>query len=241
MLADETDAERLANIESLINSTEQLIMSYENEKLSTIAESDNNTYYASVVSAAIAYFKVNGYELSAELLARMSTNKSLDATYRPIHSYRIMSSDLIYSLALGSETSGGRAFEKDVYNDEGDLNEYYDDSTNGKDLYYAIHNFDFYKTTANSRVVTITDRYDYGNEDYDGIQNGVISQLYKLQEAGYLIPYQVSISLDTKSYLRVENLGHDNDGWRIRISNYDTVGKTVFYNRYMCFGNDANG
>lgn len=61
------------------------------------------------------------------------------------------------------------------------------------DLYYAIHSFDFFKSSPSSRVVNIFDTYDFEHDEdaYNTIPGIAVETMYRAQEAGVLKPYFV--------------------------------------------------
>lgn len=231
LLEDTTDADDIEKLHALIAETERLITANSNAEISMTAEGDDSsddedTDYSLIISAAIAFFNLNGYDLASEMLTHMSENTVLDSYYEPLHIYRLMSSDLTYELALDTNTSGGASYEKDG-------------TVNGNDLYYAIHDFSYKKSSSASRVLIIQDDYNYDYGDYDGLQQTVVNMLYNAQKKGALIPYKIKITFDAANYLRVENLGKNDDGWRIKISNYSASTEYAIYNELMCFEDDA--
>lgn len=224
MLAATEDLETKEKLENLILETEQLIAA--NYETGFLADGEARGGYATIISAAISYFKIKGYKLAAELLTHMSQNKALDSDYYPVYGYRVMSSDFTYQILMSKFKPELVAYLKDG-------------TTNGDDLYYAIHKFNYTVSSYNNRTLFIDDRYDYGKEDYGGLEEFVINELVKAQEAGELIPFYTKITVNAEKYLRVENLGKNGSAWNIKISNYGSKEETVIYNQKMCNGGDA--
>lgn len=226
MLENTTDLNEQENLQSLILATNKLIDQCNNLRIAPLSNEDKGEDYSAVISAAVAYFNISSYKLAAELLTHMSDNTVKNSKYTPIHGMRVMSSDLTYDLALGSEVNGSG-----VYSQDG--------TVNGNDLHYSINSFDFKKTSANSKVLIIEDTYDFAKDEYSGIENAVINELYKAQEAGQLVPFKTSITFDATSYLRIQNLGGSLSSWKIKVTNYSSATERVIYNKKMSFGGDA--
>lgn len=137
--------------------------------------------YSPAVTAVVAYFNLMGYKLSAELLTHAKDNTVLNSNYYPANGQRVKSSSTFTNIAKGTKTSGSASFANTG-------------NTEQKDLYYAIHSFNWTKSSANSRTVTIRDRYDFAPGDYSGIAGIAVDTMYKAQEAGVIIPYYVNIT-----------------------------------------------
>lgn len=128
-----------------------------------------------------AYFNVNGYELSAELLSHMKANKSLNSEYNPTHGDIVRQSSVFTDIAYGHVPTGSGEFPN-----QGNKTD--------QDLYNAIHFFDYVKSGPNSKTVTITDRYDYAPNNPESIAGVAMDMMYKAQEAGYLTPFYTKIT-----------------------------------------------
>ena len=224
------------NIQLIINTTSELISLSENNGIATLQNSRLSAGTGALVSTCLAAFNFFGYHLSAELLTYMASNTNQNAEYIPIHGYRVMSSDITYDIALGEKTydvDNKACFEQDG-------------TVNGNDLANSIHEFNFWENSPQSRIVTITDTYDFKREDnqYFALKQEVVNALADAQNAGELIPYNVKIVLDAGAYLRVENvdeyrIGDQQAGWKIKITNYDTVATYAIFNTKMCNPEDA--
>ena len=72
------------------------------------------------------------------------------------------------------------------------------DSTIEMDLYYAIHSFNFFKPSPTSKVVYISDTYDFKHEEeaYETVAGIAIDMMCKAQDAGVLTPYVVLIVVE---------------------------------------------
>ena len=79
----QADSEDRIKLLDLINTTQDLIISYTEYE----ASGQKGTYhpvYSAEVAAVIAYFSVMGYDLSAELLTHAKNNNQLDSYYTPV-------------------------------------------------------------------------------------------------------------------------------------------------------------
>lgn len=175
-----SNANDVKNAEEIIGTLKELRSDY------LLSESDAVTYevhpiYATEVATVIAYFNVNGYKLSAELLSHMKANDILDSEYEPTHGDIVLQSSVFKDIAYGHVPVGSGEFPN-----EGNKTD--------KDLYNAIHYFDYVKSGPNSKTVTITDRYDYGPNNPESIAGVAMDMMYKAQEAGYLTPFYTKIT-----------------------------------------------
>lgn len=135
--------------------------------------------YAIEVASVIAYFNLKGYNLSAELLTHMKSNTSLDSEYIPLYGGNVCESS-VFQTIVDSQKTGG----KGVFPNTGNKND--------KDLYYAIHAFDF--TRLGMLTIVISDRYDFASDkEYTSIAGVAISKMYQAQQDGYLTPFLVKI------------------------------------------------
>ena len=119
-----------------------------------------------MVAAVIAYFGSCGYELSCELLIHARDNNKLDSVYTPVNWNRINASGVVGRLKSGKESTSGSA----VFENTG--------STIEKDLYYAIHCFN-YTFDAQKHIFTLTDRYDYAfSNEYTDVADVAFSEMF---------------------------------------------------------------
>lgn len=151
---------------------------YYNVKYCAVTRGISDVVYTELIAVVIAYFSAKGYKLSSELLTHMYKNNTLNSSYTPTYGSRIKSSSVFKSIANGKSTSGSAAFPNSG-------------TTTTKDLYYAIHNFNYTKSSASSKTVKISDRYDYSSGDYSGVAIGVMKAA---QDAGVLVPFYTKIT-----------------------------------------------
>ena len=62
------------------------------------------------------------------------------------------------------------------------------------DFYYAIHACSYTKDI-DANTITVTDRYDFAPNDWSDIQGVAVDTMYKAQEAGVIVPFQLSITV----------------------------------------------
>ncbi|WP_219846740.1 MULTISPECIES: hypothetical protein [unclassified Bifidobacterium] len=137
--------------------------------------------YTPAVAAVNAYFQMQGYRLSFELLTHAASNNSLNNTYYPLkaNAARVSSSPVFTRIKRSGASRGS-----DIFPNSGSVEQ--------RDLYYAIHKFTWSKLAGR---VTIRDRYDFSyNDRYSGIAGVAINVMYEAQLGGYLIPYYVVIA-----------------------------------------------
>ena len=104
-----------------------------------------NSGYDSAAGAILAWFNSRGYKLSAELFSHAMSNKALGSAFSPTNGSRIRSSSVVTSINKNKNASGSAAFPNSG-------------NTTQRDLYYAIHSFNW-KT--NRGVFTLTDTYNF--------------------------------------------------------------------------------
>lgn len=171
--------EESEQINGLIRTLEDLLAEYQ------LYDSGISTYkfhpiYTPAVAAVIAYFNAKKYLLAAELLTHARENTDRVSIYTPAYGARARNSEVVRNLAYGTAVSGSASFEPG-------------DNPVDIDLYYSIHDFDFFKSSATSKVVNIFDTYDFKHDAdaYKTIPGTAVETMYKAQEAGYLTPYFV--------------------------------------------------
>lgn len=174
-----TSVEEVEKMNGLIATLETLISEYQ------LYNADVSTYklhpiYTPAIAAVLAFFHVNNYLLADELLTHAVENTEEISIYVPSFGARARNSDVIQQIGNGTVISGSASFEPG-------------DSPVEMDLYYAIHAFDYFKSSSTSRVVVVFDTYDFEHDDdaYDSIQGVMVETLYLAQEAGILTPYFV--------------------------------------------------
>lgn len=182
MLNNTTVNEEKQQITNLISTLEEILSEYTYYNEGRTTNRGFHVIYTPAVAAVIAYFNSNGYKLAAELLTHAEENTKLNSTYHPIYGSLVKKSATFKKIATGGKIKGSDSFAKIS-------------GTVNQDLYYAIHAFDFTKTSTVSKKVTIKDRYDFKKGDkYSGLAGLAIDTMYEAQEAGYLVPYYVIIT-----------------------------------------------
>ena len=179
ILSDATNDADVSIVENLILTLEEMLSEYQMYKIGVLPYKFH-VIYSPAVSAVIAYFNSQGYSLAAELLTHAKNNTSLNSNYFPVNGSIVKNSSVFKSIANGTKTSGSSRFN----NVGGKID---------KDLYYAIHNFDFTKSSPSSKIVRLCDRYDFAPGDYSGIAGIAVDTMYKAQQAGVIVPYYVNI------------------------------------------------
>ncbi len=221
-------------IRQLINTTKELISEYVICQSGIVIYSDDDTesstLYTGVISTTIAGFSLYGYELAAELLTHMRSNKVLKSDYVPVFGSVVVASQITYDIAYGSSIFGGSAYELA----EGQ-------TVSEKDLFYSIHKFEYTKSSADSKKILIKDLYDFAEEKYDGITSHFVQKMYEAQQAGELIPFYTNITINVDETVRLKNNGRNstNNGWSVAVTNPTDTEIEVFYNAKMCFERDA--
>lgn len=178
--ATQEEAEQMRN---LIATLEELIVDYQlyNAGISTYKF---HALYSPAVAAVIAYFNAKNYMLAAELLTHAKENTDRVSIYVPAYSARAKYTAVIQQIGYGTVVEGKVSFEPG-------------DSEIDMDMYYAVHDFDFFKETPTSRLVYVCDTYDFGDDDanYTSIAGIAVETMYRAQEAGFLTPYIVLFSV----------------------------------------------
>ena len=176
MKARLTDAEQIAVIDDMI---EEYAV-YQNGTLA-VPYGSFHLIYSPAVSAVVAYFNSQGYVLSAELLAHAKDNNVLDSAYTPSNGALMTQTAKYTELCSNGLTSGTANFVKTG-------------ATIDDDFYYAIHACTYAKDVE-ANTITVTDRYDFAPNDWSDIQGVAVDTMYKAQEAGVIVPFQLSITV----------------------------------------------
>lgn len=176
MKARLTDAEQIADIDEMITEYE----AYQNGTLA-VPYGSFHLIYTPAVIAVVAYFNSQGYILSAELLAHARDNNVLDSSYIPSNGALMNQTAKYTELCSNGLASGTANFVKTG-------------ATVDDDFYYAIHACSYTKDIENN-TITVTDRYDFAPNDWDDIQGVAVDTMYKAQEAGVIVPFQLSITV----------------------------------------------
>jgi hypothetical protein len=145
------------------------------------AAASNSSIYDAPIAAVIAYFGAHNYKLAAELLGHAKFNKNQNSIYHPVHGDIVGYSPVMRKIAKSSKKKGSSAFEN-----EG--------NTQQKDIFYAIHLFNWVKSGSSPMFININDAYDYEKGDYASIAGVAVNTMYRAQEAGVLTKYTVSIT-----------------------------------------------
>lgn len=213
---------------SLISTTEELIYDYQQSSSGIQLYSDDE-FHKQNVSAAIAFFKANGYKLSAELLTHARNNINSDSNYYPVYGSEVMSSQVTYDCLTSSEIRGTGTFSKET-----------EHSSYETDLYYAIHEFYYIKYTRNTiNYIQIYDVYDFEKGKFSGLLEYLVRLIYDAQEAGIITPFNVKIELNVEDYVRMTILEKNDKVWTIRLTNYSNKDIDALYNSKMCDKEDA--
>ncbi len=187
---EESNEERQAKIISLIETTYELLAEYNEYSLMIKNLNSENEFnlmeitYNVVVSAAIGYFNMYDYVLSAELLTHARDNNDIYSTYEPEHGYLVAQSPK-YDIIKSAQTEYGTiTFSNGNTSVE-------------SDLHYALNAVEYRKTQSNSWIV-IFDIYDFErNDNPQGLVDWVVNEIYNAQTAGDIIPYYVQIGATT--------------------------------------------
>lgn len=138
-----------------------------------------------IAQNCIAYFKVRGYKLSAELLSR-ALYKHDSSEFQPSNSIK---EGLYHTVAYQSLSNKSKYPNGSVKYGEfkNKFNKY------EADAYYAIHGFTANMT--NDRI-KITDRYDFEeSKNYGGVVQEGVNAMVRLNKAGILTYFPVRIHL----------------------------------------------
>lgn len=171
-----TDSAQIAVIDDMIEE----YTAYQNGTLA-IPYGSFHLIYSPAVSAVVAYFNQQGYVLSAELLTHAKDNDVLDSAYTPSNSALMTQTTKYAELCSNGLTSGTANFVKTG-------------ATVDDDFYYAIHACSYTKDTE-ANTITVTDRYDFAPNDWSDIQGVAVDTMYNAQEAGVIVPFQLSITV----------------------------------------------
>lgn len=178
-----SDAEAISKIQALIDETQELIIEYEHSQNGITTWGRYQVGLSEAVATVASYFHLSGYMLAYELLVHAKDNERLDSTYVPVYGERIKASPVVGSICRKhKDETGSACFESMSTQVE-------------KDLYYAIHNFN-YSYEAKTHKFTLTDRYDYAfTSEYTGVADIAIDTMYTAQRLGVLVPYYAVITV----------------------------------------------
>lgn len=189
-----TDSDSQEKITRLIQTTEELLATYENSvtESGAILTRSSNGVLDVAVATMISGFSAAGYRLSAELLTHARDNTSLNSTYIPVNSDVLWGSPLLADIWTSGAISDSAVFPK-VGGVPGGI----DPAVGLNDLFYAIHKFDYYKKISlPNQYLEITDTYDFASGDYSSFAGVLVDTMYEAQEAGILTPYEVQVRID---------------------------------------------
>ena len=176
MKARVTDENQIEQLEEMINEYE----AYSNGTLA-VPYGSFHLVYSPAVSAVVAYFNSNGYVLSAELLVHAKENDVLDSAYTPSNTALMTQTTKYAELCSNDLTSGTANFVKTGI-------------TADDDFYYAIHACSYTKDMVNN-TITVTDRYDFAPNDWSDIQGVAVDTMYEAQQAGVIVPFQITMTV----------------------------------------------
>ena len=172
------DPEDIVGLQDLIDTTTDLLNSYSNYKNGVIPASVNMSMYDPAIAAVVSYFNLNNYFLASELLLHAKDNTVVDSTFKPYYGDRVNYSPVTQQIRKSVATRGTGEFAPSS------VSEFL------QDLYYAIHYFEWEKT---STAVHIFDRYDFAPGDWDGLAGIAINTMYNAQQAGAIVPFYTHI------------------------------------------------
>lgn len=174
-----------------------------------------NIIYSPAVASVIAYFNSKGYILAAELLTHARDNDDLDSIYIPVNREIMYQSSVFMNIVNGTSSYGTSEFP-----DEG--------NTVQKDLYNAIHYFN-YSRSESGRVVVIQDRYDFAKSGYDNIAGVAVETMHAAQNEGTIVPFISVCTFDFTERTLINQTGTINFGSNTRyIEEIVTLGKDEY-------------
>lgn len=177
-----SDLKEIEKLEQLISTIGDLSTDYKNYKNGELSTNNKNnitlqaqgSIYAPAVAAIASWFGSQGYLLSAELLLHAKDNTIYMSSYSPAYGSRVKSSSVTQRILASPARSGSGVFP----NSGGQID---------KDLYYAIHRFNWTKNPS----FLISDVYNFEIGQYSGLAGTAVNAMYFAQQEGYLTPYQV--------------------------------------------------
>ena len=153
------------------------------------------------LTPAVAVLSLMGHDLTLELLINSIMNQEISEPYIPAYGYKVKQSALFKNIANNSKTSGGEEFPYAIRGIDGDM-------------FLSIHGFRFSKPYAASKTVTITDTYDYNDNEealkkFPWFFRPVIKGMCKLERAGLATYYELEITEALSESFNVnENYGY---------------------------------
>ena len=181
---DNMNENGISGFETLIIEAQAMLDHYDNaleirKKNDVPIRDEGDEYYYQAATAISAWFGIKGYYLAQELLNHMVNNTTLYSYYYPTYGYRVESSSVFWLYYNSSALAGTGEFTNTG-------------TSVTKDLYYAIHLFDWSKPAGS---FVISDIYDFANDKsyWGSIQGVAVATMYIAQSMGLFKPYYVNI------------------------------------------------
>lgn len=182
--SENMDENGISGFESLICEAETMLDHYDRavelkKNTDHPSRDEGDEYYYQAATAISAWFGIKGYYLAQELLNHMVNNTTLYSYYYPTYGYRVESSSVFWLYYNSSALAGTGEFTNTG-------------TSVAKDLYYAIHLFDWSKPAGS---FVISDIYDFANDKsyWGSIQGVAVATMYIAQSMGLFKPYYVNI------------------------------------------------
>ncbi len=159
--------------------------------------------YISAVTAAIAFFELNEYKLSSELLAYSIYNKDTNTVYEPINMNIVCHSDYYRYEAVKTDLSGSISFKRNGTNKI------------ENDCFFSLHNVSYTRESSSTKNLIIEDTYDYkrSTDEFEGIVQTVVNLVADAMTAGYITSYHIRFNPGDPhtnyEYIYVSEYKHD--------------------------------
>ena len=173
-----------------------------------------------LIPMALAYFKLNDYELSYELLNHAWGDIGPNTYYAPMYGKRVLASLITYDLFFSDSNNGRTSFPSGL---EGAYNQ---------DLYLAIHDFDYVKLSDKASI-HFEDDYDFDSSGHGPIIDYLIKKFDYLMNIGVLTKFKVAFTINVYDYLYVSTHSKKDNKWLINVTNYSNGPLDVMYNSRM--------
>lgn len=179
--------EKINNINEIILTLQEMLEEYkyyyDEYNIEPAILNNTETAYNVSHTLIVNYFISKNYNLSAELLTHMKSNKDYNSIYHPIMIDHIKESNVYNDIVYNENKNGSSIFKSS-------------DNENLQDLHYAINKFNYSKSPSNKCIV-ITDLYDFdGTLEYLNLEKSAIDMMKKAQDYGFLTPFYTSIELE---------------------------------------------
>lgn len=174
---DSLTTEEKSHLMSLANQVKKQLSDYTDYKKHKKERGKFHAIYSTAVATVVAYFVSQDYALATELLVHAQKNATVGSLYTPVSGFRVTKSPVFWNLRKSAARRGSAEFPNSGNHIQ-------------KDLYYAIHSFDWHKSGS---YIIITDFYDFDRGDLHSIAGVAIRTMHLAQQEGVLIPYHVSI------------------------------------------------